>query len=233
MYFSSISVHRKDSVESADDPPPYIDEESLEFSKLLNDIAEKLGLQSFSELQHYLLQMKCPDGTPLIDPDTLYGRRTTEDLIAPLIASNLFSNQDLDPLIHILHGLQRDDLLHLVSAFVPKVTVGKPTVCDIPDQHQVFVVKINLNQAIKQLDLGIVSAIKHDLCACFGISQKPYLIQYIGWKQDPIVLHFQVPFPCMHLVEDGLEHNLSELHGNGIDTVELDICGVMFSHSLS
>lgn len=228
-----FTVQKKEESDSQDDSPPYIDEESLQFSKLLSDITEKLGAHSFAELQHYLLQMRCPDGTPLVDAESIYSRKSTDALLIPLVANNLCNSRDLDILIHVLRGLQREDLLPLISAYVPRVTIGTPYVRPIDDECKTFIVKVVLNQALKQLDLGIVSAIKHDLCSCLGISQKPYLMQYLGWEQDPIVLHFQIPIPCMHMVEEGLEHHFSELHGNGIDHVELEINNTTFCYPMS
>ena len=233
MYTIVSTVQKKEESDSQDDSPPYIDEESLQFSKLLSDITERLGSHSFAELQHYLLQMKCPDGTALVDADSIYARKSTDALLIPLVANNLCNSRDLDILIHVLRGLQREDLLPLISAYVPKVTIGTPYIRPIDDDGKSFVVKVVLNQALKQLDLGIVSAIKHDLCTCFGILQKPYLMQYLGWEQDPIVLHFQVPMACMHMVEEGLGHHCSELHGNGIDYVELEISNTTIHFPIS
>ena len=210
-----------------DESQPYIDNESVAFSKLLSNITEKLGPSCVPEIQHFLLNIRCPDGTPLFNDETLYDRKTIDGLLIPLVTSNFCTPRDLDILIHILHGLKRQDLLPLISAYVPNVTVGKPFVR--PCGNAMFVIRVILNEALKRIDLGIVSAIKHDLCTCFGIQQRPFLIQYIGWQCTPIILHFQVPNACMQLVEEGLHNSVCELSGNGIDCIKLDISSTTFS----
>ena len=219
--------------ESEDESPPYIDEESLEFSKLLSEITDKLGSHCVPELQHFLLNLKCPDGSPLISTESLYNCRTIDGLLIPLVAGNFCTPRDLDILIHILHGLKRQELLPMISAYVPKITVGKPFVRSVNNGNEMFVVRVVLNKALKQVDLGIVSAIKHDLCSCFCMKQKPFLMQYLGWKCSPIVLHFQVPISCMQKVEEGLKNFITQLDGNGIECIELDINCTTFSYCTS
>lgn len=225
LFIDFFTVEKEE--ENQDESQPYIDNESVAFSKLLTNITEKLGPGCVPEIQHFLMNIRCPDGTPLFNYETLYDRKTIDGLLIPLVTSNFCTPRDLDILIHILNGLKREDLLPLISAYVPKVTVGKPFVR--PSGDGMFLIRVVLSEAIKRIDLGIVSAIKHDLCTCFGIQQRPFLIHYIGWQCTPVILHFQVPNACMQLVEEGLHNSIYQLNGNGIDCIKLDINSTTFS----
>ena len=203
--------------------------ETNTFTKLLANITEKLGPSSVPELQHFLLNLRCPNGTPLLNAESLSGHKTVDGLLMQLVDAKLCTPRDLDILIHILNGLKRHDLLPLISAYVPKITVGKPFVSSMGNCDQMFIVRVVLNEALKQIDLGIVSAIKHDLCSCFRMHQRPFLMQYIGWQNSPLILYFQVPNACMYLVEEGLQNDISHLSGNGIDYINIIINGTVLS----
>lgn len=228
------TVERCDT-DSQDDSPHHniIDHESMAFSKLLSSITEKLGPSSVPELQHFLLNIKCPNGSSLLNSESLYDCKTIDSLLIPLVTANFCAPRDLDILIHILNGLKRQDLLPLISAYVPKITVGKPFVRSSGKSDEIFIVRVIMNEALKQIDLGIVSAIKHDLCTCFGIQQRPYLMQYVGWQNSPIILHFQLPVACMQLVEGGLQSSVSQLSGNGISCIKLEFNNTTFSFPIA
>lgn len=138
-----------------------------------------------------------------------------------LVDDDLCTPRDLDILIYILNGLKRPDLLRLVSAYVPKVTVGRPFVGAHDNGEEKCIIQIVLHEALKQADLGIISAIKHDLCICFHMQERPFLMQYIGWQTLPVTVYFQTPTSCMQLVEHGLHTAISQLNGNGIDFIKV------------
>ena len=223
MKYNFYPAVERDDTDSQAESQPYIDHESMEFSRLLSNVTEKLGSNCVPELQHFLLNVRCPNGFPLINPESLYDHKTIDGLIMPLVTANLCTPRDLDILIHILHSLKRQDLLPLIAAYVPKITVGKPFVRPPSNGDEVFVVQVVFNEALKQIDLGIVSAIKHDLCTCFCMQQRPFLMQYIGWQCAPVILHFQVPCECLQLVEGGLQDSISQLSGSGIECIKIDI----------
>lgn len=209
-----------------------IDDDSIEFTKVVCDIAEKLGRESYADLHHYITQIKCPDGTPLIDPETLKERRSPDGLLLPLIYTNLCTCRDVDMLIYLLRALNKENILHLLREYVPKVGMGIPSVRPVYDNDKFFSVKAILNPAIKHADLGVVSIIKHALCVAFGLDERPYLIQYIGWTTNPISFCFQVPFACMHLVQDGIALSSHNLVSNGIEKLELEINKTSFPYNL-
>ena len=177
-----------------------------------------MGPNCFLELQHFLLNLRCPDGSLFLNSEHLYEHKSIDGLIIPLVHENLFTVRDVDILIYVLHGLKRPDLLQLISAYIPKVTVGQPFVgaCD-----EKCIIQIVLHEALKQADLGIISAIKRDLCICFNIQERPFLMQYIGWKKLPVTVYFQIPTSCMQLIEHGLHSTISQLSGNGIDYIQV------------
>ena len=211
-----------------------IDHDDFTFRKLLATITEKLGFTCVPELQHFLLNIKCPNGSPLFNTENLYHHKNVDSLLMPLLMDNYLTPRDLDILIHILHGLKRQDLLSLITAYVPKITVGKPCVRSSGNCDNKLIVQVSLNEALKGVDLGIISALKHDLCNCFSMQQQPYLMQYVGWWSSPTTLHFQVPLSCMELVELGLKNSLSQLSGNGIDFIKVCVSDVVLCfHTIS
>lgn len=223
-----------DSTDLEGDPQQHVDHDDMAFTKLLSMIKERLGSNCFSELQLFLLNIKCPNGCPLFNADSLYNHKSVDGLLLPLLRDSFLTPRDLDILIHILNGLKRPDLLSLISAYVPKVTVGKPCMKSSGNCDEKLIVQVVLNEALKRIDLGIISAIKHDLCACFGMQLQPYLMQYIGWQSSPITLMFQVPTACFKLVEGGLKNSISHLSGNGIDYIKVCIHSITLTfHTVS
>ena len=201
------------------DPQPRVDQDGVAFKKLLSTIAEKLGSSNVPELQLFLFNLKCPDGSPFIRSKHLYRHSSVNDIFMSLVAANLCTPWDLDVLIHILCGLKRHDLLSFISSYIPHVTVGKP-VGELVSTDENVLLKIELHSALKTVDLGIISAIKHEICTCCLIPNQPHLMQYVGWKSIPVTLFFQVPNSCMLLVESGLQNStLHELGGSGINCV--------------
>lgn len=224
--------HSSETTE-ADDIAAQLDDDSIEFSKILLDITELLGQESFPDLYHYLVQLRCPDGTPIIDVNSLHDRRSPDGLMTPLVYMNLCTSRDVDLLIHLLHGLKREDLLPMIQEYIPKIGMGVPYVRAVYDENRFFAVKAFLNPAIKHVDLGIVSVVKHSLCVSFGLESKPYIIQFIGWKADPISLHFQVPIPCMYLVQEGIASCTHNFASCGIEKLELGIHGAAIECDLT
>lgn len=200
-----------------------IDHESEGFGELLASVAERLGSNSFSELQHFLLNLKCPDGSNFVGIDSLYSSKTVPDLLKSLVRSGLCTPWDLDVLIHVVTGLKRQDILALISSYVPSVSIGNPVVIEDVKKEE-LVMAVSMHVAIKTLDLGIVSAVKHDLCTCFSIQDRPFLMQYTGWKSSPVTLFFKLPIVCMSIVERGLHCKLvKELKEVGIQNIKLHI----------
>ena len=155
--------------------------------------------------------------------NSLRDRRSPDGLVTPLVYMNLCTSRDVDLLIHLLHGLKREDLLPMIQEYIPKVGMGSPYVRAVYDENKFFAVKALLKPAIKHVDLGIVSVVKHSLCVSFGLGSKPYMIQFIGWKADPISLHFQIPIPCMYLVQEGIAASTCNFTSCGIEKLELEI----------
>lgn len=209
-----------------------IDEDNLQFSKVLLDITNKLGPESFADLYHCLKELRCPDGTPLIDPDSLKDRRSPDGLLIPLIYTSLCNCRDVDLLIHLLECLHRHDLVPVVQEYIPRVGMGTPVVRAIHDVNKFFAIKVFMNETIKRINLGSVSMIKHDICKGFGLCDKPYLMQFIGWTSNPICLSFQLPISCMHFVEERIVTLAPTLLTNGIEKLTLEINSTTFTYNV-
>ena len=209
--------------------PPQIDEDSLEFSKFLLDITDKLGPESYAALYHCLKELRCPDGTPFIDPSSLKDRRSPDGLLIPLVYTSLCNCRDVDLLVHLLEALHREDLVPMVHAYIPKIGMGAPVVRIVPDVKRFFVVKVFMNEAVRHINLSIVSVIKHDLCVGFGLCDKPYLMQFIGWTTNPICLSFQLRIPCMQFVEERIA---TIALSNGIEKLSLEINSTPFIYDV-
>lgn len=220
--------------DSDDDLGTHLDREHLRFSKVILEVSEALGVQSYAELYHFVTSIRCPDGSRLVDLDSFRERRTADGIFLPLMYTNICSSRDVDFLVHLLESLHRDDLLPLVREFIPKTSVGSsvPHVVFNPNKH--FVFKVVLNPAIKHIDLGMVSALKHAVCVGMGIEDQPYLIQFLGWTDKPITLHFQVPMGCMFLVQDCIAdvECARDFASNGIIRIDLEINECHFKFDL-
>lgn len=193
------------------------------------DITDKLGSDSFAALYHCLKELRCPDGTPLLDPGSLKDRRSPDGLLIPLVYTSLCNCRDVDLLVHLLEALHREDLVPIVHAYIPKVGMGTPVVRIAPDVNRFFVVKVFMNEAIRHINLSIVSVIKHDLCVGFGLGDKPYLMQFIGWTTSPICLSFQLPIPCIQFVEERIA---TIALSNGIEKLSLEINSTTFTYDV-
>ena len=211
-----------------------IDDDSMEYSKILIDITEALGPDSYAQLHHYLSELRCPDGSRLIDIETMRERRTPDGLLIPLVYNNLCCCRDVDMLIHIAHAMNREDLLPMIQEYIPKVTVGTPNSRVIFENKEFFILKGFLNPAIKHVDLSIASVLKHAVCTIFGIQDKPYLMQFVGWEDNPIALQFQFPIACLPMVEENISDVscMREFVSNGIEKLELDIHTSKFEYDL-
>lgn len=110
--------------------------------------------------------------------------------------------------------------------------MGTPVVRAIHDVNKFFAIKVFLNETIKRINLSTVSMIKHDICIGFGLCDKPYLMQFIGWTSSPICLSFQIPISCIHLVEEGIITLAPTLVTNGIVKLSLEINSTTFTYNV-
>ena len=211
-----------------------VDEDSYEFSRALLDVTEKLPRLSYLELYHYLKELRCPDGYQVVDRDDLKDRRSADALILPLVCSNLCNGRDVDLLVHLLTVLGHEEVLGVLRAYIPKIGVGKPSKPTLQDPTRFFAVRPILNAAIKRIDLAVVSVVKQELCVCFGLSEKPYLMQYTSrWSANPIKLCFQLPLSRAGRIQEKITAASRGLLSKGIVSVEVEINTTVFTYPVS
>lgn len=211
-------------------PSSFEEEEDAEFSKLLLEITDKVGPDCFPEFYHCLKELSCPDGTQFIDDSYLKERFSPEGMIIPLLYNNLLISQDLDLLVTLLRGLGREDLLPLLREYSTKLTVGFPVFRPIHDTTSFFSLVVELHPSVTELDLEGASYIKQELCRLLGVGAAPYLLQFLGWKKDPIVAQFQVHLSLVDRVRE-VVYDLSKPLEK-FTRFELDIRGSMFCYDL-
>ncbi len=229
-----ISCPEEEYDEKEDTFSAHFDKDTIEFSKLMLKIYERLGPLSYPELYHFISSVRCPDGSQLVNPEAFQERRTPEGVMLSLIFSSICSALDVDFLIYLLQSLHRHDLLELVRDFVAQVSVGRPEMRDVYNPSKHFLLKMVLNPAIKHIDIGMVSALKHAVCVRMGIEDRPYLIQYMGWTDKPITVYIQVPVGCMFLVQDCIADVdcARDFASNGIVRIDLEINECQFEFDM-
>lgn len=210
-------------------PPGF--EDYKDFTKLLLEITDKLGPNSFPEFSFFLKGMYCPDGTRLVDDSYLTGQHSPEGLLIILLHNNLLSSQDLDLLITLVRGLGRGDLLPLLHDYSSKLTVSYPAFKAIQDTDRFFSLLVGLQPRVTELDLEGVCYIKQEMCELLGVEEAPYLLQFLGWKRQPdIVVQFQLHVSLAGRVREAMHDATRSLENFAL--FEMDIRGSVFRYEL-
>ena len=225
-------THNIDRVKSqVSEPIPPGFEDYKDFTKLLLDITDKLGPNSFPEFSFFLKGLYCPDGTRLVDDSYLVGQHSPEGLLIALLQNNLFSSQDLDLLITIVRGLAREDLLPLLHEYSSKLTVSYPAFKAVQDTERFFSLLAVLQPRVTELDLEGVCYIKQEMCEILGVEEAPYLLQFLGWKRQPdIVIQFQLHASLAGRLREAVHDSTKSLEN--FTVFEMDIRGSVFRYEL-
>ena len=157
-------------------PPPAYEDGSTEFSKLILEIIDLIGQNSYAEFYYYLKELQCPDGTKFFDESYFYDHRSPDSILIPLLYNNVIVSRDLDVLIAVIRGLGRDDILQTLKDYSSKINIGFPTFQGIQDTERFFSLDIQLDPSIADLDLEAVCYIKQDMCEALGVEKVPYLL---------------------------------------------------------
>lgn len=198
-----------------------IEEHTMDYTTLLNHIGKSLGQDSYGELRYYLCELRCPDGSYLIDSSMFQDKNTPENLLIYLLHTNQCSWRDVDFLVHIIKAMNRRDLLPLVQDFVKRIGIGQQSVSKIHCWKHFCLLKVHLNPALHRIDLSVVSVIKHSLCIWFDLAEVPYNVSFLGWTANPIIMHFQLPLATVHSIEQGLKSSEKHFLKVGVKKMEL------------
>lgn len=187
------------------------------------DVTEKLGPDSYVEMYEILEEFKSPDGSRVLDDESLEDRRSNDGLVIPLIYHNILNSRDVDFLMHMLHSLHRDEMLPMVQHYLVKINVGKASIRPLHDPFSFMCIRIILQNSITEFDIPFVCALKKDLCVATGLIDTPYLIQFLWWKRHPICLHFQAPYSCSSFIKGGLSNHANDdtFRRNNVKTIEV------------
>ena len=195
------------------------------------DVTESLGPDAYVEMYQSLEEFKSPDGTRVLDDESLQDRRSNDGLVIPLIYHSILNSRDVDFLIYMLRSMHRDDMLPMVQQYVPKINMGKPSVRPLHDPSRFMCIRIVLLESVTEVDIAFVSVVKKELCLASGLLDIPYIIQFLWWKDNPVSLHFQAPIACSSLIREGISKFSLTFYKHNIDKIEVEIQSVVFSYS--
>ena len=196
------------------------------------DVTEKLGPDAYVEMYQSLEEFKSPDGTRVLDDDSLDDRRSNDGLVIPLIYHSILNSRDVDFLIYMLRALHRDDMLPMVQQYLLKINMGKPAIRQLHDPSRFLCIRAVLLDSVTEVDIKFVSVLKKELCVASGLLEMPYLIQFLWWKRYPICLYFQAPVACAGLIKDGLTKQSQTFPQTNVSKIEVEVHSVVFLFTL-
>lgn len=237
MQFSVLCSYCCYGLASGDKPdeevrPGEIEDNNVQFSKFLMDVTEKLGPDAYVEVYQSLEEFKSPDGTRVLDDDSLQDRRSNDGLVIPLIYHSILNSRDVDFLIYMLQAVHRDDMLPLVQQYILRINMGKPAIRNLHDPNRFLCIRIVLLDSAKEVDIQFVSVLKNKLCTASGLLETPYLIQFLWWKQDPICLYFQAPIACSNIIRNGISEHSQLFQHNNVHKIEVEVHSVAFVYQI-
>ncbi len=213
-------------------PPPGFEDDDSEFSKLLLQLTDQLGTDYFPEFYHFLKELCCPDGSWYLDRSYLKDQRSPEGVLIPLLQNNLLVAQDMDLLIAIVRGLGRDDLMPLLRDYSTKISMQYPVLKPVQDTQHFFSLLVELHPSVAELDLEGVCYIKQDICRMIGVEEAPYLLQFLGWRKDPIVVQFQVHMSLVDRIQVVVESDSTSHNLKNFSRFEIDVRGSVFNYKI-
>lgn len=194
------------------------------------DVTEKLGPDAYVEMYQSLEEFKSPDGTRVLDDDSLQDRRSNDGLVIPLIYHSILNSRDVDFLIYMLRAVHRDDMLPMVQQYLLRINMGKPSTRQLHDPSRFICIRVILLDSVTEVDISFVSVLKKDLCVASGLLEMPYIIQFLWWKKYPICLFFQAPISCSNLIKDGLSKNLQAIQQTEVCKIVVEVHSVVFMY---
>lgn len=194
------------------------------------DVTEKLGPDAYVEMYQSLEEFKSPDGTRVLDDDSLQDRRSNDGLVIPLIYHSILNSRDVDFLIYMLRAVHRDDMLPMVQQYLLRINMGKPSTRQLHDPSRFICIRVILLDSVTEVDISFVSVLKKDLCVASGLLEMPYIIQFLWWKKYPICLFFQAPISCSNLIKYGLSKNLQAIQQTEVCKIVVEVHSVVFTY---
>ena len=212
--------------------PGEIEDNNVQFSKFLMDVTEKLGPDAYVELYQSLEEFKSPDGTRVLDDDSLQDRRSNDGLVIPLIYHSILNSRDVDFLIYMLQAVHRDDMLPSVQQYLLRINMGKPAIRNLHDPSRFMCIRIILLDSVDEVDISFVSVLKNELCTASGLLEAPYIVQFLWWKKPPICLYFQAPISCSSIIREGISKHSQTFQQNNVCKIEVEIHSVVFVYTM-
>lgn len=213
--------------------PGEVEDNNVEFSKFLMDITEELGPDSYVEVYQCLEEFKSPEGTRVLDDDSLDDRRSTDGLVIPLIYHSILNSRDIDFLLYLLQAVHRDDLIPSVQEYILRIDMGSPKVRNLHDPNRFTYIRIVLVDSVQEVDIPFVSVLKNKLCMASEFLETPYLIQFLWWKQDPVRLYFQAPISCTGVIRNGISKHSQVFKEKNVSRIEFEVRSVVFTHTIT
>lgn len=214
----------------SEDKPSQEGDGSLEFSKLIMEMTDLIGPEFFAEFYYYLMELRCADGTKYIDESYFKDHISPDGIFIALMYNNLIVSKDLDVLTTVVQDLDRDDMLRLIEDYNSKLTVGRPFLQAVQDPEHFFALHLELDSDVTDLDIEGVDLVKDNICKVLGVTELKYLLQFFGWKKDPVVLRFQVHISLVDRVVEAVDNDSVSLEH--YVRLEMDVRDSIFNYDL-
>ena len=166
-----------------------------------------------------------------MDEKYFLDQTSPDGILIPLLHNSFFVSRDMDVVITVLQGLGRNDILPLVELYSSKIDIGYPAFRAMQDVERFFALYIELHPAIDDLDLEAVCYIKQDICEVLGVEKIPYMLQFLGWMKDPVIVRFQVHLSLVDRVVEAVYDDSKSMENYA--RVEMNVRGAAFNYDLN
>ena len=202
----------------------------IAFTSLLTEVLDLFNDGSSSYTLLYIIStLCCPNGSPFIDPDLFQSKSTVDGILMPLILHNYISDIDIDFLIHLIELMGAlDHLKPVITNYFQHRTLQQPVYKKLHNVRKSFLVRCLLQQN-SEVSFKTVTQLKRTLTALFGFESFPYIMQFMGWSNDPYY-YFQLPQSCMDDVRKSLENFPADLLNINIINVTLEVGSAHFCY---
>jgi hypothetical protein len=204
------------------------------FTLLLTDVLDQFNDGSSCYTLYFAMgTLACPDGTPFICKELIQSRSTPDSILMPLILHNYITELDIDFLIHLLKLTDRyNALLPSINNYYNNCTglTSQPVMKYLRNVRTSSRICCYVKSTIKKMEFKDVWSLKETLKKCFQLEAYPYIIQFLGWSEDPYKLCFQIPLPCILRVQLMLKPYPHDLINANITRVILEVGSAIFTY---
>lgn len=148
----------------------------------------------------------------------------------PLILHSYISDVDIDFLLYVLELLGvSNHLMPAINSYYQQRKLDQPTCRKIRDVRLSCLVCCSLQQNTS-VTFKIITAMKDKLKQLFGLENFPYIMQFMGWMNEPLSCYFQLPQACMDNVHKSLEKYPTDLLTINIVSIRLEVGSAIFNY---